>query len=149
MTKCLTNAISQQTQQTRNAEQLENLPTLLCSVTFQPKMALVMHLVYSERTLWHVLFIPQLHISNSRTKTEGLDFQYAIYSRILHILYLNSEEQPVHCVLQRRSIKRGKLAFRDSSSTRSASWAMNLTKDKLKGGQAYSSTIGSESEKGS
>ena len=34
----------------RDAEQLKNLPTLLCSVAFQPEMALVMHLVYCVLT---------------------------------------------------------------------------------------------------
>ena len=32
----------------RNAEQLKTLSTLLCSVAFQPEMALVMHLVYHD-----------------------------------------------------------------------------------------------------
>ena len=59
---------------------------------------------------------------------------FLILSLLYYLVDLNPVEQPVHCVLKRRSIKRGKLAFRDSSSTRSASWAMNLTKDKLKGG---------------
>ena len=71
--------------------------------------------------------------SSHSSLTQILETKTEVCNILLHILDLNPAEQPVHCVLERRSIKRGKLAFRDSSSTRSASWAMNLTKDKLKG----------------